>query len=337
MTGKHGRIALVVFLCLAMLTLSASAAVSKSQKKVRAHRKSVSAKIIRAPRGPVLHSASAAVSKSQKKVRVHRKSVPVKVIQSSHGPLLHSAAVLVKDQSTGRLLIQKRTTAVVPIASITKLMTAMVVLDQDENLQGNLVIQNADVDRIRHSHSRLPVGTILTRREAMLLALMSSENRCAHALGRTYPGGTRGCVVAMNAKARALGLYSTRFTDTSGLANGNVSSARDLAKLVEVAYQYDLIREFTTSRETTIYAGQRILEYRNSNLLVKDPDWVIGLSKTGYTDEAGRCLVMQTYVANRPLLIVLLDSQGSLTRIGDANRIKKWLEGPSHAATAGKG
>lgn len=337
MTGKHGRIALVVFLCLAMLTLSASAAVSKSQKKVRAHRKSVTAKIIRSPRGPVLHSASAAVTKSQKKTRARRKSAPVKIIRTPQGPVLHSASVLVKDQGTGRLLIEKRAMAVVPIASITKLMTAMVVLDQDENLQENLVIQDADVDRIRHSHSRLPVGTMLTRREAMLLALMSSENRCAHALGRTYPGGTRACVAAMNAKARALGLSSTRFTDTSGLANGNVSSARDLAKLVEVAYQYDLIREFTTCRETTLYAGQRILEYRNSNLLVKDPDWDIGLSKTGYTDDAGRCLVMQAYVANRPLLIVLLDSQGSLTRIGDANRIKKWLEKPSHTATAGKG
>jgi D-alanyl-D-alanine endopeptidase (penicillin-binding protein 7) len=281
-------------------------------------------------------SASAAVSKSQKKVRAHRKSAPAKVIQSSHGPLLQSAAVLVKDQSTGRLLIQKRTTAVVPIASITKLMTAMVVLDQDENLQGNLVIQDADMDRIRHSHSRLPVGTILPRREAMLLALMSSENRCAHALGRTYPGGTSACVAAMNAKARALGLSSTRFADTSGLANGNVSSARDLAKLVEAAYQYDVIREFTTCRETTLYAGQRILEYRNSNLLVKDPDWDIGLSKTGYTDEAGRCLVMLAHVANRPLLIVLLDSQGRLTRVGDANRIKKWLEEPSQVVPATK-
>ncbi len=337
MTGKHGRIVLVVFLCLAMLTLSASAAVSKSQKKVRAHRKSVSTKIIRAPRGPVLHSGSATVSKSRKKVRVHRKSVRAKIIRAPSGPVLHSASVLVKDQGTGRLLIQKRTTAVVPIASITKLMTAMVVLDQDENLQGNLVIQNEDVDRIRHRHSRLSVGTMLTRREALLLALMSSENRCAHALGRTYPGGNRACVVAMNAKARALGLSSTRFTDTSGLANGNVSSAHDLAKLVEAAYQYDLIREFTTCRESILYAGQRILEYRNSNLLVKNPDWDIGLSKTGYTDEAGRCLVMQAYVANRPLLIVLLASQGSLTRIGDANRIKKWLEGPSHTATEGKG
>jgi D-alanyl-D-alanine endopeptidase (penicillin-binding protein 7) len=247
---------------------------------------------------------------------------------------LQSAAVLVKDQSTGKILIQKHVSAVVPIASITKLMMAMVVLDQDENLQGNLFIQGADVDRIRHSHSRLPVGTILTRREAMLLALMSSENRCAHALGRTYPGGTRACVAAMNAKARALGLTSTRFADTSGLANGNVSSARDLAKLVDAAYQYDLIRDFTTCRETTLYAGQHIIEYRNSNQLVKDPDWEIGLSKTGYTDEAGRCLVMQAHVANRPLLIVLLDSQGRLTRVGDANRIKKWLEGP---AQAGKG
>jgi D-alanyl-D-alanine endopeptidase (penicillin-binding protein 7) len=303
MTVKFCRIALVIFLCLAILTLPASAAISKSRTKAGAH----------------------------------RKSIPAKAIRASCEPVLYSASALVKDQSTGRLLIQKRATAIVPIASITKLMTAMVVLDQDENLEGNLVIQRADVDMIRRSHSRLPVGTSLTRREAMLLALMSSENRSAHALGRTYPGGTRACVAAMNAKARALGLSATHFEDTTGLANGNVSSARDLVELVEAAYRYGLIREFTTCRETTVYTGQRILEYRNSNQLIKNPDWDIGLSKTGYTDDAGRCLVMQAHVANRPLLIVLLDSQGRLTRVGDANRIKKWLEGPSQAAQARKG
>jgi D-alanyl-D-alanine endopeptidase (penicillin-binding protein 7) len=281
--------------------------------------------------------SSDAISKARTKAVTHHKSTPAKAIRSPRGPVLHSAAVLVKDQSTGRLLIQKRTAAVVPIASITKLMTAMVILDQDENLQGNLMIQKADVDRIRHSYSRLPVGATLTRREAMLLALMSSENRCAHALGRTYPGGIRACVAAMNAKARALGLSKTRFADTTGLANGNVSSARDLVKLVEAAYQYGLIREFTTCMETTIYAGRRMLEYRNSNRLIKNPDWDIGLSKTGYTDEAGRCLVMQAHVANRPLLIVLLDSQGRLTRLGDANRIRKWLEGSSQESPERKG
>ncbi|MHB8139084.1 MAG: serine hydrolase [Smithellaceae bacterium] len=303
MTGKYYRIAMVAVLCLAMLTIPVSTAFSKSRMKTGTHRKPSIAKVNRAPRGLVLFSASA----------------------------------LVMDQTSGKLLIQKQATAIVPIASITKLMTAMVILDNDRNLQGGLLIEHADMDTVRHSHSRLPVGTFLTRRDALLLALMSSENRSAHALGRTYPGGTEACVAAMNAKARALGLFETHFEDTTGLASGNVSSARDLVMLVDAAYQYRFIREFTTCKETTIYAGHRTLEYRNSNQLIKNPHWDIGLSKTGYTDDAGRCLVMQAHVANRPLLIVLLDSQGRLTRVGDANRIKKWLEGSYSAPGTRKG
>jgi D-alanyl-D-alanine endopeptidase (penicillin-binding protein 7) len=215
-----------------------------------------------------------------------------------------------------------------PIASITKLMTAMVVLDAKMDLEEWIAIAPEDVDTIRHSSSRLPVNTSLKRGDALLLALMASENRAAHALGRTtYPGGLGAFVDAMNAKARSLGLTETHFIDPVGIHRGNVSSARDLARMVDAAYQYSLIREYTTCKETTISLGGRARQFHNTNHLLNNPQWQIGLSKTGFIDEAGRCLVMQSQVAKRPVLIVLLDSQGKLTRYGDANRIKQWMEG----------
>ena len=240
--------------------------------------------------------------------------------------MLRSAAALVLDQETGKALVEKQAEAVRPIASITKLMTAMVVLDAKLNLQAPLVIENQDKDMIRHSRSRLPVGTHLTRAQALGLALMSSENRAAHALGRTYPGGVAACVQAMDAKARALGLTETHFEDPAGLSSGNVSSAMDLARLVEAAYQYPLIRKYTTRPEATLQSGRRNLQFINTNALVRAGRWQIGLSKTGFITEAGQCLVMQAMLAERPVLIVLLDSWGKYTRIGDANRIRQWLE-----------
>jgi len=276
-------------------------------------------------------------SKSRMSVASYENTFNNDVARHPRGLVLRSAAALVEDQKTGELLIQKQATAIVPIASITKLMTAMVVLDADKKLQKSLTIEADDIDTLRHSHSRLSVGAQLTRREALLVALMASENRAAHALARTYPGGLAACVAAMNAKARALGLYETRFDDPTGLSTGNVSSARDLVRMVDAAYQYRLIREFSTCKQASIYAGQRILEFRNTNQLVTNPNWEIGLSKTGFIGEAGRCLVMQANVAQRPLLIVLLDSQGRLTRLGDANRIKKWLEGSSQVHRTRKG
>jgi D-alanyl-D-alanine endopeptidase (penicillin-binding protein 7) len=173
------------------------------------------------------------------------------------------------------------------------------------------------------------VGTRLSREDDLLLTLMASENRAAHALGRTYPGGLEAFVIAMNAKARSLGLSNTRFEDTAGLSSGNTSSAQDLALMVDAAYQYSLVREFTTREEATIQSGRRTLEFHNTNRLIQNPRWQIGLSKTGFTNEAGRCLVMQASVAQRSLLIVLLDAQGKLTRFADANRIKQWMEGQS--------
>jgi D-alanyl-D-alanine endopeptidase (penicillin-binding protein 7) len=243
---------------------------------------------------------------------------------------LRSAAALVKDQETGEFLIEKQATAVLPIASITKLMTAMVVLDTGINLEESLTIEQGDMFGLRRrARALLPLGTELTRRDTLLIALMASDNRCARALGRTYPGGIDACIAAMNAKARSLGLTETRFEDSTGLSSGNVSSARDLVRLVDTACQYNLIREFTTCKKTVIPSGRRILEFHNTNRLVQNPGWQIGLSKTGFIGAAGRCLVMQANVAQRSLIIVLLDSQGKLTRIGDANRIKHWLEGLS--------
>ena len=251
----------------------------------------------------------------------------IKVVRAPRNLVLRSASALVEDQRTGECLVQKQAEAILPIASITKLMTAMVVLDAKMNLQESLTIVSEDVDTLRHSHSRLPVNTRLTRGNALLLALMASENRAAHALGRTYPGGLGTFVAAMNAKAQSLGLVETRFEDPTGISSGNTSTARDLARMVDAAYHYSLIRESTTRKETTIRLSHRTLQFHNTNRLLRNPRWQIGLSKTGFIDEAGRCLVMQSQVAKRPVLIVLLDAQGKLTRYGDANRIKQWMEG----------
>ncbi len=266
-----------------------------------------------------------------------KNSTNYEAVRLSPEPFLRSGAAVVEDQETGELLIQKQATLVLPIASITKLMTAMVILDAKIDLQEALTIEKADIDRLRGSHSGLPIRTELSRRDALLIALMASDNRAAHALARTYPGGFDACIAAMNAKAKALGLSETRFEDPSGLSSGNVSSARDLVRLVNAAYQYRLIREFTTCNKAAITYGRRVLRFHNTNRLVQNPRWEIGLSKTGFIADAGRCLVMQCQVAKRNLLIVLLDSQGKLSRVGDANRIKHWLEGASLLQSTRKG
>jgi D-alanyl-D-alanine endopeptidase (penicillin-binding protein 7) len=240
---------------------------------------------------------------------------------------LKSAAAVVVDLNDDRTVYAKNMTQVVPIASITKLMTAMVVLDAGMQLDEVIVVDNADLDMVKGTHSRLAVGTALTRANMLHLALMSSENRAAAALGRAYPGGTPAFVDAMNRKAVELSMVQTRFVDSTGLSSDNVSTASDLVKMVKRAYQYSLIREFTTSsaHEVTTVTG-RYIQFRNSNGLVQNPTWEIGLSKTGYISEAGRCLVMQAKIAARPVVIVLLDSLSKYARMGDAMRIKKWME-----------
>jgi D-alanyl-D-alanine endopeptidase (penicillin-binding protein 7) len=245
---------------------------------------------------------------------------------------LRSAAALVIDQEDGQLLYAKNTDAVMPIASITKLMTAVVVLDAGLPLDETITIDRADMDRLKGSRSKLKVGTTLTRRQMLRLALMASENRAAAALARTYPGGTAAFVDAMNQKARQLGMRDTYFRDSTGLDPGNVSTAMDLALLVNTSYNYALIRDFSTTESYRLaFEGSRrkrvhMLAFRNSNGLVRNGDWEIGLQKTGYISEAGRCLVMQARIATRPVIIVLLDSWGKFTRIADANRIKRWIE-----------
>jgi serine-type D-Ala-D-Ala endopeptidase (penicillin-binding protein 7) len=251
----------------------------------------------------------------------------IKAARVPRNLVLRSASALVEDQMTGECLIQKQAEAIMPIASITKLMTAMVVLDAKMDLEESISIAFEDVDTFRYSHSRLPVNTNLTRGEALLLALMASENRAAHVLGRTYPGGLGAFVAAMNTKAQSLGLIETHFIDPAGIHCGNVSSAKDLARMVDAAYHYSIIRKYTTCKKTSIRIDRRTLQFHNTNHLIGNPRWQIGLSKTGFIDEAGRCLVMQSQVAKRPVLIVLLDSQGRMTRYGDANRIKQWMEG----------
>ncbi|MSQ49681.1 MAG: D-alanyl-D-alanine endopeptidase [Betaproteobacteria bacterium] len=248
---------------------------------------------------------------------------------------LRSAVVLVQDATSGETLLAKNQGAVLPIASITKLMTAIVILDAGLNLEQRIAISDEDYDHLKGTRSRLRPGTVLTRDELLLLALMSSENRAAASLARTYPGGTGAFVAAMNAKARALGMSDTRFVDPSGLSSANVATARDLARLVAAAHQYPLIRQYSTRESATVRAFGRPLGYRNTNGLVRSVNWDIDLSKTGYISEAGRCLVMRVHLASREVTVVLLDSWGKLSRVGDANRIKKWLE--AHAAKGQRG
>jgi D-alanyl-D-alanine endopeptidase (penicillin-binding protein 7) len=240
---------------------------------------------------------------------------------------IQSTAALVVNPANGSVIYDKNITTVSPIASITKLMTAMVVLDAKLPLDENIMLTEDDLDYVKNTGSRLHLGTVLTRDEMLRLALMSSENRAASALGRAYPGGMTAFVKEMNLKALSLEMMRTSFADSTGLSSSNVSTAQDLAKMVTAAYQYPLIRQYSTGNGYAVHSHNgRALEFRNTNALIVSPDWNIGLSKTGYIREAGRCLVMHATIAGSPVVIVLLDSWGRLSRIGDANRIKKWIE-----------
>mgnify|MGYP001562823886 CR=1 FL=1 len=259
----------------------------------------------------------------------HGKKHPARARYDGTGPLkVSSAAALVFDEQDAKLLYAKNSTVTSPIASITKLMTAMVVLDAQLPMDENIAVEDADVDTLRNSSSRLAVGTVLSRGELLRLALMSSENRAAAALARTYPGSTPAFVAAMNAKAAALEMKQSHFVDSTGLHSENVSTAEDLVKMVKAGAGYDAIREFTTtaSHDVEVAGHRRSVEFRNTNVLVRNKQWDIGLSKTGFINEAGRCLVMQVKIASRSVIIVLLDSFGKYARIGDATRIKKWVE-----------
>lgn len=320
------RLTLVALLATALaLPAGQALAAHKHQAKAKSVKAVKTAKNTKAKRH--VHRISAAKAKMPKLAKA------AKADTQSHGdvaagPLkLQSSSVVVQDQASGAVLFEKNPDAVLPIASISKLMTAMVTLDAHPDLKEELGVAEADVDTLKRSSSHIPVGTKLSRELMLRLALMSSENRAAHALARNFPGGTNAFVAAMNAKAKELGLNDTRFFDPTGLNAGNVSSARDLAKLVGAASKYPLIREFTTTAEYEVPLGRHMRTFHNTNALVRNGgNWEISISKTGYINESGKCLVMQAWLNNKPTIIVLLDSWGKLTRIGDANRIKKWVE-----------
>ena len=238
---------------------------------------------------------------------------------------LKSSAVLVLDPKTKAVLYGKNAQAVMPIASLTKLMTALVVLEARQNMAEMLTVTDADVDRLKYSSSRLHVGTRLSRSAMLHIALMSSENRAASALGRHYPGGTKAFVAAMNAKARALGMRRTHYVEPTGLSSANVSTPEDLARLVVAAERHALIRRYSTDRHFTIRQGRQHTEYHNTNRLTANPRWKIRLQKTGYIAEAGRCMVLHATVAGRPTVMVFLDAQGKFSRAADANRVSAWL------------
>ncbi len=324
---------------------SADAAQSKRQS-AKSAKNSPLATVSKANRKVAGKSVRAVVGKSKVKSSSRMVAVPAR---PSFGQLaglhagtdaldLKSSVAFVMDQDTREVLFSKNDSAVLPIASLTKLMTGLVV--SEAKLPGDqlITITQEDVDTEKGSRSRLKVGTELTRSELLHLALMSSENRAAHALGRSFPGGLGAFVAQMNVKARLLGMADTRYVEPTGLSSKNQSSARDLATLVGVAHGDALLREYSTSPGYQVAVGNRLVQYNNTNRLVHNRDWDIGLQKTGYISEAGRCLVMQTKIAGRKLIMVFLDSAGKLSRLGDAERVRRWVESaPAPASISAAG
>lgn len=257
--------------------------------------------------------------------QAHR--TPRAAAHKARTPHLRSTIALVYDEDAHRALYAKDAHNVAPIASITKLMTAMVILDAHLPMDEKITLTRQDEDHYKHSRSRMRRGMVLTRGELLKLALLASENRAAAALARTFPGGTRAVVERMNRKARELGMRSSHFVDPTGLHSKNVSTAHDLVKLVIAARNYPAIQQATTTGAHDVDVGRRRqMHFRNTNPLVRNARWEIGLSKTGYISESGHCLVMEARIGERPLVIVLLDSWGRLTRVGDANRVRHWIE-----------
>lgn len=320
-------------------TVKISKAKSKTQLALKKKRSASS--VVAKKRVAVTLQATGKVRKTSVRSRLGpvRSSMAVPATAAAHAsfaddfadqataPRLSANSVLVMDQNTHEVLFSKNDKAVLPIASLTKLMTGLLVVDAQLPLDEEIVITQDDVDTIKGSSSRLAVGTHLTRGEALHLALMSSENRAAHALGRTYPGGLQVFVNLMNRRAAELGMRDTRYVEPTGLSSLNQSSAQDLARLVGIAHQRPLLRELSTSPSYELVSTRnRVLQYRNSNRLIEKDEWNIGLQKTGYISEAGRCLVMQASVAGRQLIMVFLDAADKAARIGDAERVRHWVE-----------
>ncbi|WP_409482705.1 D-alanyl-D-alanine endopeptidase [Noviherbaspirillum sp. ST 5-3] len=272
-------------------------------------------------------SVQSSLSTRRHRVRPALHPKPVADLREIEDSLdLRSNSVLVWDPATSQILFEKNSTSVQPIASISKLMTALVVVEAQQDMSEVIEVIADDIDRIKHTSSRLRIGSQLTRADMLHIALMSSENRAASALGRNYPGGLTAFVAAMNAKAKALGMHDTHYVEPTGLSSENVSSARDLAKLVVAAQAHPIIREYSTNRKYEVDPGGPSLQYRNSNHLIANPNWDIILQKTGYISEAGRCLVMQTMIKGRSIVMVFLDAKGKFARAADAGRVRQWLE-----------
>lgn len=313
---------------LASVCISASPAATAATTKQSSH---TSKKITAKPATKALTAknsrkniSSRAIASARRDVRIAHTSARPSTLEH---PGVQSSGALVLNQLTGEVIYEKNADATTPIASITKLMTAMVVLDAKLPLNEMISISEEDLDTLKGTGSRLVPGTTLTRGEMMLLALMSSENRAASALSRHYPGGRDAFIHAMNVKAIHLGMAHSKFYDATGLNPGNVSTARELALMVNAARTYPEIQQFSTSTEYSLISNRgRVLTFHNTNPLVKDEKWDIGLSKTGFTNEAGRCLVMQTKIGDTPVVMVLMDSNGKFTRVGDAQRVRKWME-----------
>jgi D-alanyl-D-alanine endopeptidase (penicillin-binding protein 7) len=256
--------------------------------------------------------------------------------KTASGPGVKSVSALIVDGNTGEIIYEQKAGVVTPIASVTKLMTALVVIDGQQPLDEVIVITAADRWKGKGAFTHIPVGAKLTRGDLMRLALMASENLAARTLGRNYPGGLPAFVKTMNLKAKALGMTQTHFDDPSGLSSLNVSSARDLVKLVNAVSRDSRIREFSTLRSHEVRLGKQMFMFRNTNLLVGKPDWEILVQKTGFTNDAGQCLVMEAMIDERPVIMVFLNSFGSLTRTADARRIRKWMEAqPEHKSAGG--
>lgn len=366
-----GFAALIISFALAV-PVSALASASSSKRPVAAKSTPTKAKSVKRPvaKKPVASKAKRVQAKvPQRRVVAKIRNAPVRVVASKskvphsssvrsagvvrvatqprlsngermglrHGsdPLdLNSSVALVIDQETNEVLFSKNDEAVLPIASLTKLMTGLVIAEAGLSMETPITITRDDVDTYKGSRSRLAIGTTLSRGELMHLSLMSSENRAAHALGRTYPGGMVQFVHDMNAKARELGMNDTRYVEPTGLSSDNKSSARDLATLVSAAYERPMLRDLSTSPGHQLDLGRRTLQYNNSNRLIHNPAWDIGLQKTGYISEAGRCLVMQARVAGRQVIMVFLDAAGTLSRNQDAERVRRWVESQTNVQAA---
>lgn len=340
--------AMVLFAPQALAERSSTTSAKKTVQKKQVQKKATPKRKIAAKRRSTTRTAKASprekVVKKVVIVRGKRKTIYQRVTKAHVAPPVHtvgdlaglnstrdplalrSNVALVMDQANSQILFEKNSTVPLPIASLTKLMTALVVVEARQDMDELLEVTSDDIDREKNSSSRLRVGAQLTRENMLHIALMSSENRAASALGRNFPGGLPAFVAAMNAKARELGMLNTHYVEPTGLSSQNVASARDLAKLVIAAYQYPVIRQYSTSPRYEVDTGRRSLQYINSNRLVNRSDWEIGLQKTGYISEAGRCLVMQAMIEDRPVVMVFLDSKGKESRLGDAGRIRKWLE-----------